>query len=227
MVSSVDPNDKSVTPQSVTSAEAMDGTELTYMIRFQNTGTWPAGRVVITDTLSADLQWNSVAIVATSHPATWYIQNGVLHFIFDPITLPDSLSDEPGSHGYVRFRMRTVPGLLNGTSVSNTANIYFDFNSPVVTEPAVFAVDDNTSVAVLGAAEASVYPNPAGNHLFIQRNNSALVRIAIMDGTGRILFTAQGTERVMQLDVSHLARGSYMLRISDGQMTRSSHFSKL
>ncbi len=205
----------------------MDGTELTYTIRFQNTGTWPASRVVITDTLSADLQWNSVAIVATSHPATWYIQHGVLHFIFDPITLPDSTSDEAGSHGYVRFRMRTEPGLGNGTSVLNTANIYFDFNPAVVTEPAVFSVDDNTSINTPWSAEVSIYPNPAGSHLFIQRTSSALVNIDIMDDTGRTLNRTQGSDRIIQVDVSGLARGSYMVHIGDGQSMRSMHFTKL
>ncbi|MEZ4756893.1 MAG: hypothetical protein R2817_08710 [Flavobacteriales bacterium] len=140
VVGSYDPNDKNVWPATLSPQELQEGTRVTYTIRFQNTGTFMAERVVITDTLPDGLQWNSLAMLDASHPFTWFLNNGVLHFIFDDINLPDSLSDEPGSHGQVRFTVLPAQDLLPGGTVLNAANIYFDFNPPVITEPSVLNV---------------------------------------------------------------------------------------
>ncbi|HRD54711.1 MAG TPA: T9SS C-terminal target domain-containing protein, partial [Flavobacteriales bacterium] len=94
VVGSYDPNDKLLSPAVLTPDEVTLGeTPIAYTIRFQNTGTFLADRVVITDTLPDGLQWNSVAMLDASHPFNWFLNNGVLHFIFDDINLPDSQSD--------------------------------------------------------------------------------------------------------------------------------------
>lgn len=79
---SFDPNDKLVHPATLTPAEvAADNQELTYTVRFQNTGTWPAVKVVVVDTLSPELQWASFRKIASSHPCTWELNDaGVLTF---------------------------------------------------------------------------------------------------------------------------------------------------
>tara|TARA_B100000809_G_C14930349_1_gene456678 strand:+ start:8 stop:652 length:645 start_codon:yes stop_codon:yes gene_type:complete len=47
--------------------------------------------------------------------------------------LPDSNSNELLSHGYVKYYIETVNGLLPNDSINNTAFIYFDYNEAVVT----------------------------------------------------------------------------------------------
>ena len=103
VVGSYDPNDKLLEPSEMFPNEILNGDHIEYTIRFQNTGTYPAERVVITDTLSTDLDWGSMEYISGSHDNTWYLQNGVLQFIHDPIFLPDSNSNEPESHGYVKI----------------------------------------------------------------------------------------------------------------------------
>ncbi len=95
VVGSFDPNDKQVRPTSLTPEQVAAGERVHYTIRFQNTGTWEAYRVLITDTLSADLQWNTIQVTAASHANTWHIAQGVLHVIFDGILLPDSAIGNP------------------------------------------------------------------------------------------------------------------------------------
>jgi hypothetical protein len=53
--------------------------------------------------------------------------------VFDNIALPDSTTNEAGSHGFVQYSVRAKAGLPNGAQIPNTASIYFDFNLPVVT----------------------------------------------------------------------------------------------
>ena len=57
----------------------------------------------------------------------------MVEFNFDNILLPDSIVNEPGSHGYVKYGIKANAGLADFTAVQNTANIYFDFNPAIIT----------------------------------------------------------------------------------------------
>ncbi|MBL7825515.1 MAG: T9SS type A sorting domain-containing protein [Saprospiraceae bacterium] len=161
-----DPNDKKVTPATV-EPTMLDTTEFRYVIRFQNTGNFPASFVVIRDTLPNSLDISTLNVFAASHPYTWRIINPrVLEFYFDPINLPDSTSNEPESHGFAAFTIRTKPGLSLGDSVVNRAGIYFDFNEPVITDYSVMKVTVASSVHSPWEADElnfSLTPNPVSN----------------------------------------------------------------
>jgi len=214
VVGSYDPNDKQAFPQEMSPAQVQAGTFIEYLVRFQNTGTFPAVRVVNTDTLSTDLQWNTMQFIASSHPCTWYLDGGVLHFVFDPILLPDSLSDEPNSHGFVRFRMRPVPGLLVGDQVENIANIHFDFNEPIITAPAVVSVDLNTAIAEAGEEGFSLMPNPADDRLWLQLQRPA-ERLEVLSLDGRLLLSQRPAGLRPMVGVQDLSAGTYLLRITE------------
>lgn len=128
---------------------------LRYTIRFQNTGTDTAFNVVLRDQLSEELNWETFEPGASSHPyeATLY-DDGQAAFHFRNILLPDSTTNEPGSHGFVQFEIEALPGLDENTPIENTAGIYFDFNPPIITNTVtnlmVSALPDSTPVAAFG-----------------------------------------------------------------------------
>ena len=226
VVGSYDPNDKQAFPQEMTPAQVQAGTFIEYLVRFQNTGTFPAVRVVITDTLSTDLQWNTMQFIASSHPCTWYLDGGVLHFVFDPILLPDSVSDEPNSHGFVRFRMRPVPGLLIGDEVENIANIHFDFNEPSITPPAVVSVDLNTAIAEAWEEGFALAPNPADDRLWLTLRTPAQ-RIEVLSLDGRLLLAQRPAGLHPVVDLQGLSAGAYLLRLTEaGGTMRTRRFVK-
>jgi hypothetical protein len=111
----------------------------------------------------------------------------VLHIVFHNIMLPDSTSDEPGSHGYAKFRIAPETGLLPGETVTNIANIYFDFNAPVITPPSVFAVEVQTAVEGKDAGELWLAPNPVDDLLRLRlghaRSRMPIVRVLDAAGT--------------------------------------------
>ncbi len=217
VIGSYDPNDKRVEPATLTPTEVAAGEEVVYTIRFQNTGTYQADRVIITDELSSELQWSTLRLINSSHPCTWVLSNeGLLRFTFDPIFLPDSTSDEPGSHGYVRFAMKPVSDLMLGESVSNTASIHFDFNEAVVTNEAVFAVETSTAVQDLTAARLIVWPNPVEDVLRIEGAVPGMVDV--LDVTGRAVLRERIGSPSHLLDVRTLAPGRYTLRIAASGM---------
>lgn len=212
VVGSFDPNDKQVEPVELTPAQIAAGDRVTYTIRFQNTGTFLAERVVITDTLSNDLQWNTIDVVAASHAHTWYITDGVLHVIFNNINLPDSTSDEANSHGFVKFSMRPVGSLLVGETVENIANIHFDFNAPVITNAAVFSVNNSTDVGGWNNGPVQLYPDPVTDVFTFVQGREGSGPLEVLDVMGRVVMRSATTGMRTTCDVSHLAPGLYRLR---------------
>lgn len=142
----MDPNDKQVTPPGMLAEHftCMSDT-LLYLIRFQNTGNDTAINVVILDTLDSDLNLGTMEILGCSHSMKTQVwKNGAAKFTFNNIMLVDSNMNEPLSHGYIRYSIRAKPGLVDSTKVNNTAHIFFDFNSDVVTNTTL-----NTLVYIL------------------------------------------------------------------------------
>ena len=132
---SFDPNDKTGYPLGVTSAHhILPNQALEYLIRFQNTGTDTAFTVVIRDTLSTDLDIFSVQTLNSSHNHSFRMYGPrILEWTFYNIMLADSTTNEPASHGFIKFKVNPLPNLSLGTVIENTAFIYFDFNLPIIT----------------------------------------------------------------------------------------------
>jgi uncharacterized repeat protein (TIGR01451 family) len=147
VVGSIDPNDKTENNGGVVSSSFItSGDYLQYTVRFQNTGTADAINVVVRDTLGNRVDLSTLEVVTASHPYTLRIENGnELIWQFDNIMLPASSVDEPGSHGYIVYRIRPKSDVVVGETIHNTASIYFDYNLPVLTNDATTLVQDNFS----------------------------------------------------------------------------------
>jgi hypothetical protein len=132
VVNSYDPNYKEVYPSLI----GEGGQWHFYTIHFQNTGTAPAFNIVVKDTLSPWLDWNTFKRLDASHyNVTQVFEDGEVHFNFPNIMLADSTSDPEGSQGWVQFKIKSVAPLPGAfLEIPNRASIYFDFNAPVNTE---------------------------------------------------------------------------------------------
>ncbi|MEM8891813.1 MAG: SBBP repeat-containing protein, partial [Bacteroidota bacterium] len=146
VINSYDPNDKRVFPEGVCEEGYIENDEwLTYTLRFQNTGNASAIDIFLLDTLDVNLDMSSFRVVGQSHEPmiTEALPDRVMKFRFDNIYLPDSTSDEPNSHGYVIFEILPLPNLPDGTQITNSTSIYFDFNKPVKTNTVLNTVTDS------------------------------------------------------------------------------------
>ena len=132
---SYDPNDKLVNPARRENYTLFDE-ELVYTVRFQNTGNFPAQDVVIRDTLDEQLDVSTFKVIGSSHSEvlnTSITDEKYLEFQFYEIYLPDSLSNEEASQGFVTYTIKSKEGLSDLIDIQNTASIYFDLNPPIVT----------------------------------------------------------------------------------------------
>ena len=133
---SEDPNDKLVAPiQDEIEHFILYEDTLNYTVRFQNTGNFPAEDVVIKDTLDPALDWLSLRPITASHDyeVDLDLNTGELTFSFLGIMLPDSVNNEPESHGFVHFEIQPRQDAPEYTIITNQAAIYFDQNAPIYT----------------------------------------------------------------------------------------------
>lgn len=214
-----DPNDKTVYAEPVINGMVKE--DLTYLIRFQNTGTAPAQNVYIQDTLSSLLDFSTLQILETSHPMQ-IIQSspGVIRFDFPNIWLPDSTTNEPESHGYVIYKIRESDAAYGDNLIQNTAYIYFDWNPPIITNT---TVTENVALSVDNQqknTDITLYPNPVGEFLNIKGDN--LLRYEITDISGRIIQT--GLLQGSVINTSSLSSGIYQIKITTTQGTKVLRF---
>jgi len=130
-----DPNDKLVNPNRLCNHILMDE-NITYTIRFQNTGNDVAYKVLISDEIDSNLDLNTFSLINSSHIdslQTSISDNGTVTFEFNNINLPDSTTNLEGSNGYVMYSIKPKTGLPENTVIKNTSAIYFDFNPAIIT----------------------------------------------------------------------------------------------
>lgn len=225
---SFDPNDKTVSPagQNATGDVPVAAEEFTYLVRFQNTGTGPAVNITITDTLTSMLNPLSFEMLNASHPYTVEFINGnIIKWRFENIMLPDSGSNEPASHGHVQFRLNTMNTPMLGQVIENRANIYFDFNEPVITNTAINTFVAPNSIEELSNGIFSIYPNPAENVLYVQSENGNST-YTIYDVSGKVYSSTNSISSNSSLDISSLSSGIYFIQCISGEEVSTIKFIK-
>lgn len=234
---SYDPNDKTETHGGILTPEQVAGNEyLTYLIRFQNTGTDTAFNVMIRDTLTNKLDWSSFEMLSSSHPYQLYmIKPHILEWSFPNILLVDSNKNEPASHGFIAYRIKPKSTLTVGDTVLNRAHIYFDYNLPVITndELTVFRNTVITSVVDLNRPDNQLflYPNPSNGLITIAKKErmTGNAVLHITDINGKLVHRSDlGRIAVHQfnhsVDISDLAPGMYVVKLQVGKLSYSTKF---
>jgi hypothetical protein len=210
VVNSFDPNDKTCL-EGTTITQTQVGDYVHYLIRFENTGTANAQNIVVKDVIdTSKFDLSSLVALNGSHNFVARITNpNTVEFIFENIQLP---FDDANNDGYVSFKIKTKSTLNIGNSFSNTANIYFDYNAPIITNTYTTSIQN-----VLATAETnkesnviSVYPNPVRDILHIQSKNE-IVKAEIYDAAGRIISST--SVKGNSIPVSGLSKGNYILKV--------------
>ncbi|MEI7802443.1 MAG: T9SS type A sorting domain-containing protein [Bacteroidota bacterium] len=212
VTSSWDPNSKQVSPTgNLMSADSV----LTYTIHFQNTGNDTTHFVILKDTLSQYLNPATVENITASAPFDFNISgNGILTWIFNPLFLPDSASNEAMSKGFVQFKVKVKPNLPNGALIENTASIYFDYNLPIVTNTVQNSII-NSVQEVAYENDLTIYPNPFNNQLTVYSKQLAGATITITDILGREVFRSQTNLKSVICNLQLLPQGIYFLKTTN------------
>jgi hypothetical protein len=222
VVGSFDPNDITCLEGATISPE-MVGTYVHYLIRFENTGTFPATNVVIADLIdTTKFDISTLVPIYSSHDFMVRTTNGnKTEFIFESINLP---FDDANNDGYIAYKIKTRPNLVVGDQFSKNANIYFDYNAPIVTNTVT------TTVTALATANFTterftIYPNPVNNELHISAANGVVVQsVSIYNLLGQLVLAIG--QPIDVIDVSNLNTGNYFIKIHSENGTSTEKFIK-
>lgn len=184
---------------------------LHYLVRFQNTGTAPAVNVIVNELLDPNLDWSTLQIIESSHPMSVSIANDSVDFKFYNIYLPDSTSDEAGSHGHLSYKIKSINAVNLGDQVSAKADIYFDFNAPVITNTVTTTFVDYSNVTDVNNSFISLYPNPVSDVIYI-KSDYQVNSIKIYNQLGELI-TKKTNDN--QLNIALLKSGIYFCKVSD------------
>lgn len=210
VVNSYDPNDKTCL-EGTTINPTMIGEYVHYQIRFENTGTFPAQNVVVKDIIdTTKFDIATLQIVDTSHNCVTKITNpNKVEFIFENINLP---FDDATNDGFLVFKIRTNPTLTVGSTISNLANIYFDYNFPIVTNTATSTFQSLANNTFNFENYVSIAPNPAKDVLNITIQKEVGIKsIAIYNMLGQLVQII--TNPTNSINVSDLETGNYIVKL--------------
>lgn len=213
ILNSFDPNFKEASPVEVTTPDSW----ITYTVHFQNTGTAPAINIVLLDTLDANIDASTFTYQAASHGVIAnLIEGNVARFEFQNIYLADSTSNEPESHGWAQYRVKTKPTLANHTTVYNSASIYFDFNAPVMTNTTENLYElTSTETIATNETQLQLYPNPASESITLfHQGVSNDATFVIADATGRVVMKGNvGNTNSTVVSLNQFANGVYSVQL--------------
>ena len=234
VVGSYDPNDKQVSHDGdVWEVDenvvwAGSASQLNYLVRFQNTGTDTAFTVVIADELDELIDIRDIVPGPASHPYTLNVRAGnVLEFTFNNILLPDSTTNEAASHGYVYFDVNVNEQMTDGADIHNDAAIFFDFNTPIITNEVVTIFDmwlgDNE---IEDPLQIRLSPNPTKDvtTLFYDLKESAKISIDLFDISGKIVQQIRMNDLLPSglhqetINTSKFKNGTYFVRLRTSEV---------
>ncbi|MBA3704517.1 MAG: T9SS type A sorting domain-containing protein [Bacteroidetes bacterium] len=225
---SFDPNDKSVNPigdgpqGNITLAD----NTLNYHINFQNTGNGPAVNITVKDTLSNKLDINTLEVTGISHNYILDVLPGnVLRWEFNNIMLADSGNNEPASHGWIAYKVKQKSSNQIGDQIKNTAYIYFDFNSAVITNTTLNTISTPTVIEKLSGNKAmvKVFPNPfSDNTTFIIQSDKSneIFSFELLDVLGKqVRSTKEITGKEFHFSRNGLPNGIYFYKFYTAEST--------
>lgn len=216
IVASYDPND--ITEHhggKILHSSFTGNDELTYTIRFENTGTADALNINVVDELDAQLDETSVRMIDASHPYVLDRVGAHLAWNFADINLPPSVADTTTGKGYIVFAVKPKPGYAVGDIIPNTASIYFDTNPAIVTNTFNTEFVANLSVNQFSDSDFAVYPNPTNSlvNISAQKTGSIIESISLTDVLGKVILSQNLNQPNTVMDISQLSGGFYLLQI--------------
>ena len=220
---SFDPNDK-ICLEGNTISPSKIGDFVHYSIRFENTGTANAQNVVVKDVIDmSKFDVTTLQLVDSSHSCIAKITEGnKVEFIFENINLPfDDLTND----GYVVFKIKTNASLVSGDEITNNANIYFDYNAPIITNTAISIFQTLANNHYNSENYFTLSPIPTQNILNINSNNtSSISKISIYNSIGQLVLVTHLNNN--QINVSTLKTGTYFIKMQTENGVYNSKFIK-
>jgi hypothetical protein len=221
LVYSYDPNEKHSFPEGVITNGL---TSIRYHIDFQNLGNDDAYKVTVVDTLNVKMPVYEFRMLWASHPYKVTVSGkNVVTWEFNNINLRPKSVDEAKSKGFVIFEAKVKGNLRQGDSIRNRAHIYFDYNSPVITNFSVILRDDDHIglPTPVFSGSFTLYPNPSNGIVYLSSSRGGIREVSIYDSRGALIRTVSIEEgSPASFPTLGWSPGIYIARGQDGETVK-------
>ena len=196
-----------------------------YRIRFENTGTFPAENIVVKNVI--DLQkfdLTSLRVLNGSHEFITRINGDEMEFVFENINLP---FDDQNNDGFILYKIRTLPELMESEFFSNSAEIYFDYNFPILTNNYITEIGESLSISEVSTSDSyTIYPNPAKAVLTIS-SQTKIETIRVFNTLGKLIKEMKLDTYHQELTISGFESGIYFIEIQSADKKATKKFIKI
>jgi hypothetical protein len=134
--------------------------------------------------------------------------------------LIDSIHDEPNSHGFVTYSLRSDYNSFG--IIENNAKIFFDYNPPIVTNTVTNTVYNGTvspetcylelNEFVISDNNISVYPNPFYTEINIEFEEKEIHSYVITDLNGSVILRGGFDNSKNTIDLYQLESGLFLMK---------------
>ncbi len=180
------------------------GKYLHYIINFENTSTDDIKNIVVEmDINPADFDINTLQLQNATFPVYSKIIGNKVELILEKANL------KSGEHGSINFKMKSQSTKTLGDSVSNKANVYFDYDFPVQTNNAVTNFEEILMTNEVKDNSVKIYPIPTKGNMTIETVGKILL-VEIYDAQGRIIQKQRDDNSKINFNASS---GTYYIKI--------------
>lgn len=198
-----------------------------YLIRIANTSSDTMYSAVVRDTVYAPLYVTYIQETGASHPFSrnvsvdpanpYYV---ILVYTFNNLKLVPNPSGNPeiaNSTAFIGFRMGFNTTVPLGTLFKNTATVYENSTSPLVTNTVKALVAAVAIKKISKSDNYNIYPNPADSKIYLKEELAGLP-LYLFSTAGKLIRVIDNTSSA--IDISGLAAGSYIWLVKkEGELT--------
>lgn len=196
------------------------GEYLDYAVQFENTGSAQVQNAVIKFQIDPTMFDANSMQIQEATDNTYLRKNGnVVEVILQQLNI------DTGGHGNVLLKIKSQPTLQEGDSVINIANIYFDYNTPIITNDVetTFQILNNPSFP--SDESITIFPNPTASIINVNCDNT-IKKVELYDVQGRLLQIQIVDSATTSLDMSNKTNGIYFAKITSEKGIKVEKISK-
>jgi len=192
-------------------------TEVKYLIQFQNKTGEAINKIVVVDSIPAEIDVLTFRPGSASFPYQWEVYgNGWVRFVFDSIQLA------AGESGFVKFNVYPKNALSKGTLICNKAAVFVGDNPSTVVEGVCHKIGKDfvkimtsTPVVPNTTVEVSVAPNPIDDIATVTISGTSIHsgKFLLFDINGKMVYSKTISSEQFQINRNDLPTGLFVFRI--------------
>jgi hypothetical protein len=197
------------------------GTNIEYMVRFKNTEKDTVTTVTIKNNIPNTLDISSLQMGSSSHPYSYrFNQERDLIITFDNLTLPNVLTNELQSEGFIKYKIAPTTILEDGDSIITSSRILYDYSTPVITNKVFHTIGTNFIISgtewFSSPLDISFYPNPISTELIIDIKELVFINgsYEIINQFGQQVGSGDMIQGKQNIICDHLPYGMYLFKIN-------------